>query len=998
MNKNSNKIRFYPRTSKQTKNSNIIPPQETKTEKSNLFTQNNNSNSNFKLPEPIHQTNKEIEKSETYNNNEMFVLDNNNQTIKNQQNDDINLKRLITSNDAENITFINTLLKLKQKIIQNKKANGNNNNISRHNESSTNIEDNNNLSNIKEYKIPKENINPKQIQLQVNDNLISSLQTHNLINKKNSNHNFVFSDPLKKGENQLSYVQNNSFGNSFTNYGVSPNTTVANYNKYSGLKTKDLIEITNRRKMMTESNLDSHVKKKGFDEIKNESIKNDMDYKKFVFKPFTSQINSKPNQMTNNNNQDLNIIKTNKEISNEITQQETNNIYSNKNEAKFSPSFNNTNQFTNMINSNPLSQRYNNDNAEFIQDSNKGDNFNNINSNRIPVEERLFYSTEELEQEALMILQQRKNNPIKINLKEIKAEVQRKQEMSDLNHQITENITSINSHYFPLTTKNNCNSPNFENPFNTIHKNNDESLEDIIQSHLQNSKPSVQNDYNKYTNNNTFSYASNNTNNELKDENYSVPYKHKETQQINQNINKQTLSDFNLSGLNNYINSKSNNFNVTSNKEPTQKYFTPKLSYYGDLLKQDQNNFNMNNLHNETEEQMANTQNENEKFDLNKIHLLLTDKEKLNTNNFPKINETEKAKSENILKSKIELFNDNDEDEEEDIPEKISPSKIQQNSIPIIQANQYSKSSYNFNKQIPKKPKLLSKNFYNPIEPIQENSNEVDVDDLVEPFQTSQTNSPKQTQAPTKQLTKSFCLSNPSSNEKNNQNDNKDLLNKLQFSTNNHSNTNIINEEHSSTQKKHCKSKTNNFKNQNENRKPSIEEKKLKRIPNTTRHSNIKKKNNENISGISNKPKNTNPSFDNYFKNIFSQEQHTKSFNSSINKNKTNNNKLSNSVNQGTNKTIKSHVLLNSSENHEDELFTQDEELLSIINSSEHMAEAIINQSFQKDIINKHKNKNIGSSSSYMVSNDVKEQLRVQFENQNTSKGKINSKIKNKGI
>ena len=60
MNKNSNKIRFYPRTSKQTKNSNLITPQETKTEKSNLFTQNNNSNSNFKLQELIHQTNKEI--------------------------------------------------------------------------------------------------------------------------------------------------------------------------------------------------------------------------------------------------------------------------------------------------------------------------------------------------------------------------------------------------------------------------------------------------------------------------------------------------------------------------------------------------------------------------------------------------------------------------------------------------------------------------------------------------------------------------------------------------------------------------------------------------------------------------------------------------------------------------------------------------------------------------------------------------------------------------
>ena len=997
MNKNSNKIRFYPRTSKQTKNSNLITPQETKTEKSNLFTQNNNSNSNFKLQELIHQTNKEIKTNET-NNNEIFVLDNNNQTIKNQQNDDINLKRLITSNDAENITFINTLLKLKQKIIQNKKANVNINNISRHNESSTNLEDNNNLSNIKECKKPKENINSKQLQLQVNHNLISSLQTHNLINKKNSNHNsFVFSDPTQKGENHLSYVQNNSFGNSFTNYGVSPNTTVVNYNKYSGLKTKDLIEITNRRKMMTESNLDSHVKKKGFDEIKKESIKNDMDYKKFVFKPFTSQINSRPNQMTNNNNQDLNIVKPNKEISNEITQQETNNIYSNKNETNFSPSFNNTNQFTNMTHSNPLSQLHNNNNAEFIKDSNKGNNFNSNNSNHIPIEERLFYSTEELEEEALMILQQRKNNPIKINLKEIKAEVQRKQEMNDLNHQINENITSINSHYFPLTTKNNFNSPHFENPFNTIQKNNDESLEDIIQSHLQNSKPSIQNDYNTYINNNTFPYVIDNTNNELKDENYSLPNKHKGTQQINQNINKQTLSDFNLSGLNNYINSKSNNYNVTSNNEPTHKYFTPKLSYYGDLLKQDQNKFNINDLRNETEEQMINTQNENEKFDLNKIHLHLTDSEELNTNNSPENNETN-ANSENILKSKIELFNDNDEDEEEDIPEKISPSKIQQNSIPIIQANQYAKPSYNINKQIPKKPKSLSKNFYNPIEPIQENSNEVDVDDLVEPFQTSQTNSPKQTQAPTKQLTKSFCLSNPSLNEKNNQNDNKDLLNKLQFSTNNHSNTNIINEEPSSTQKKHCKSKTNNFKNQNENRKPSVEEKKLKRIPNTTRHSNIKKKNNENISGISNKPKNTNPSFDNYFKNIFSQEQHTKSFNSSNNKNKTNTNKFSNSVNQGTNKTIKSQDLLNSSENHEDELFTQDDELLSIINSSEHMAEAIINQSFKKDIINKHKNKNIGSSSSYMVSNDVKEQLRVQFENNDVSKGKIKSKIKNKGI
>ena len=355
MNKNSNKIRFYPRTSKQTKNSKLITPQETKTEKSNLFTQNNNSNSNFKLPESIDQTNKEIKTTET-NNNEMFILDNNNQIIKNQQNDDINLKRLITPNDAENITFINTLLKLKQKIIQNKKANGNNNNISRHNESLTNIEDKTNLSNIKECKTPKENINSKQLQLQVNDNLISSLQTHNLINKKNSNHNsFVFSDPLQKGENQLSYVQNNSFGNSFTNYGASPNTTVANYNKYSGLKTKDLIEITNRRKMMTESNLDSHVNKKGFDEIKKEGIKNDMDYKKFVFKPFTSQINSRSNQMTNNNNnQDLNIVKTNKEISNEITHQETNNIYSNKNEKKFSPSFNNTNQFINMTISNPL--------------------------------------------------------------------------------------------------------------------------------------------------------------------------------------------------------------------------------------------------------------------------------------------------------------------------------------------------------------------------------------------------------------------------------------------------------------------------------------------------------------------------------------------------------------------------------------------------------------------------------------------------------------------
>ena len=55
-----------------------------------------------------------------------------------------------------------------------------------------------------------------------------------------------------------------------------------------------------------------------------------------------------------------------------------------------------------------------------------------------------------------------------------------------------------------------------------------------------------------------------------------------------------------------------------------------------------------------------------------------------------------------------------------------------------------------------KKSKTTSKNYYNPIEPIQENSNEVDIDEIVEPLQTSQTNSPKQ--APTKQLTKSFCL------------------------------------------------------------------------------------------------------------------------------------------------------------------------------------------------------------------------------------------------
>ena len=1081
MNHNSNKIRFSSKKPKPTTKPNPINFQEPEDDKFHLLRQSHTNNYNFQSNDDLLIHQKQLEVDTNQNNDSMNsnsnIHDNDNII---EQNDDTHLKELIKKNNAENITFINTLLRLKKRVNSNDKTNNFNNytNI-------TNIPINNNglfikpdddsKSYIKEFIDICESTVPKQEHIPSNENSFL-LQTQNSIcNNVNKNQvnpsifTLTSNESTPKTAKQLSYIQNKTVSATTTaNTGKTQNTQTPKNNKYIGLKTKDLIEITNRRKKMTETNVknDLNIIKKEPEKIIQKDINNNIEIKSNDIQKISPQVKiisgQINHQVTNTNNHEIIAPNVIKKFPNELLKEENIHIQSSCSSfwGKRQPSNSNNkddhiNEF--IKNSNATSHFNIKDNQFDIEINN-----NNNHNHHIPIEERLFYSTEDLEQEAL-ILQQRQfqdNNqqhkPIKINLKAIKEEVKRKNasnisNTNQLEQQHSSNnispthdnvvrksinnsfITDIVNYGNPTHTikdnqnNNNCSIQHNTNEF-TINMNS--QINDNEHHNFNVNESSITNESNlKTIKSKLFDSIEGDSKveefdmyNSCKKQNESREIKLSQIKhQINNmnNANNNSIvtdnkirTSINLSKLTNFVDVNSNSDANLSNY-PSKKYFTPKTNYYGNLLGQSQTNsinshggtnshipiplphsnsktnFKNSKISN-NEEHITTTEQDN--YDTNKVKLNIIDEEEMDLNNPIHIDtptkedhhnhnninkDEENVVAEDMVVANIDLFDDNDEDEKEDLPENILPSKIPQN---VVQAGY---TTNNNNQQ-----KIFNI--------------DLDVDDAINPsyrFKKEQRNNvSKQPPGLSKKLSKSFCSSHPQSimNCAQGGDYDNDISNQIPLPTD--GNDKEINNINTSPRKqKHIKSNTNNFKTNNQNkRKYKFEPKRHNAKSSNTGRTFINNHNNIINTNHQNKITNINPSFDNYFKNLFMQEHQNKSYNV----NNDVNHKISHvsyfpnliKYNYSHNKQHINKQINLHSVNH-------DNELNSIINVNENLTEiinnALITKEQNKQIRNNSKNnkslmynnKNYGSSS-YMVSTIVKEQLKNQFELQSKSRDK----------
>ena len=485
---NNRNFRFVPKV-KAFPSKTPVEFQEPKDDKFNLIRQsqqcNSNLNEEFYNSDLANLKQVEIANGKESESDDVII---NNQLHENiiDQSDSNRMKYLINANAIENIDFINTLIRLKGRnsTQQSDRMSIENNYIANKEDESKSyireildICDNNNNKNINSHLI-----DDGSFDISVNDTNRKTINKSNIVNDKGTN----------------------------------------NKTKIKGINTKDLIEITNRRKLMKDSltSVDPYMRRRHLEEIaRMEKIKKDIDKKELGVYAFTPQINKRSKQICNkmtsgkyqtidssgNNNKCDNIrinltnitnnnIKLDEYDNNSSRRNYTNNDirvdqYDNRNkfnncgkdiqqllqEAK---DIDNNDMFkhyltTNKKTSNILNQikcaRYDNYNSNGSntqgytniapienlsniinvstsgimpsnlyrnnQDGNNNEDDyqienNDINNNNIPIENRLFYSTEDLERETQMQSQsQQGKKKIKLNLKKIKEDAKIRQQI-----------------------------------------------------------------------------------------------------------------------------------------------------------------------------------------------------------------------------------------------------------------------------------------------------------------------------------------------------------------------------------------------------------------------------------------------------------------------------------------------------------------------------------------------------------------------------------------
>ena len=990
MQRSSNKIQFCPKNSKKPQKTKQITFQESKDYKANIFYQNlpNTVNNNNHYNLITHQKQLNIK---TLAASEIPITNNYIQENIIEQNEEERLKYLISKNDDENITFINTLLRLKGKNNQN----GNNtphtynNNFPGTPKSNGMMfkSDNDNKSYMKDIYDIYGSVSPKQQRIQSNNISFTSQMLHST--KMNSSQNTLTITakdftPRQRG-NCFAFYQHKFFPSSSIN--KNSNTNTISFNRHKGLKTRDLIEITNRRKLMTESNSnigELFIKKKGF-------IQKEMNVDDLRNVAFTPQLNKKSKQIYQKITND-NCDKGKKYI-NVLPKDE--NIYSRSGSSSRCWKSNSKSDIQNkkgfLMN---IICNNENKNERYIktQELNK-----EIENNFLPVDEKLFHSNEDLRKDLAVSQPKHKldnhkqlKQKVNTNLKEINEEIKNNKKFT-LHSIDTHNSLNYNSNTFSYLISENIND-NLNNKCSVVNNNN------VLSSNVHHIKPkqklnefSLTSDMNmKFTKTNTI----NSLDSESKKEEFDLV---QESKLIKHNINDgvftgiKNISKTKLtSSIDHHLGETKTNHYYSNN----MKNFTPKI---------------IRNEHNETD------------LNNNKFKIINNDNQK------DLISEERTEKVEEMLTAQIDLFDDDDDEEEEEdthsSPKNQLSNQKQQNQSSSIHQKQFktNKQVYNINtnnllfkQDNPQKSNLA--HYVNSIEPIQEKNIEIDIDDLVNPsyiFNSPQKSvPPPKTPSPQKTLSRSFCLDQHTPNESSkepNENENKvsshqndsQTINSNTISNNSNDNNNN-NYFHKTTTKPNL----NNLTNSQIKRKFKFEPKKAAtRNSKTTRSSVINNNKNGGINSIikttPTHKKHSNPSYDNYFKNIFSQDQKEKSQNISSNNNINNKYHLSNiSYSPNINKSVKYHHGKNLSAYQQNSYtpIIHEDKFLSIINTTENIAESIIStsskrQAYKNLVHNRHKfnksntpTKNKLSSSSYNVNEIIKEQLKGQIDLQDKNK------------
>ena len=482
MNKN---YRFMPKGKKQNNQfssvtpSSIVEFQEPKEEKINLIRQSqipsNNINEEFYNSDLNHLKQVEIVNGKETESDDVII---NNQLHENivDQTDSSRMKYLISQNEIENIDFISTLIRLK----------GRNNT-----QTSDRLSIENNVI-----------VKPEDESKSYIKEILDICDNNNNINCNSNGESFSIS------------VNDNTNGTNVMLYRQSANS--AQPKTIKGINTKDLIEITNRRKMMKDSmtSVDPYLRRRHLEEVaRMEKIKKDLDKKELGSCAFTPQINKRSKlicekmssgkyetiddvpqnniysnraSVQNNYTKDIqqliqeakdidnndtfkHYLTTNKKVNNTkysnisnqpITTKSTRYDNYNSNGSNVNVNVAPIENLSNIINVSssgviPSNYYNNNDEEEFPIETAEQYDYNNNEQNNIPIENRLFYSTEDLEREA----QQQQSKPkIKLNLKQIKEEAKRRQQLLEQYQTVIDpndpnsNISITNSTTLPPKT------------------------------------------------------------------------------------------------------------------------------------------------------------------------------------------------------------------------------------------------------------------------------------------------------------------------------------------------------------------------------------------------------------------------------------------------------------------------------------------------------------------------------------------------------------------
>ena len=208
---------------------------------------------------------------------------------------------------------------------------------------------------------------------------------------------------------------------------------------------------------------------------------------------------------------------------------------------------------------------------------------NNNNENYIPVEERLFYSSDELEKEQIINKKSNKtiveeNGKIKINLKEIKQQIKEKEKSNTLNPSKKRKIKKIEIINIPENI-----NKNSQIPFIQVNENinqNESSNINLINNQIQ--ENSLQNGLNIEKKKKSENIFSTNIENELKEKIVNSDICDKNNNIINKNIMiEENMNNDNLINDENIDNKKNK---VKTTKFKTQKKIIIENRFYTEII------------------------------------------------------------------------------------------------------------------------------------------------------------------------------------------------------------------------------------------------------------------------------------------------------------------------------------------------------------------------------------------------------------------------------